>query len=112
MPYDFYTFTAAGFCVLYLALAIAAILLCVLIYHYSRSIGWLFLGVLFVEPLYRVAFRAVRGLPLLWYRTTSSVGPDGISTQTIRFDIPVLYIFAVVGLFLLYRRARRERPSA
>lgn len=112
MPDDFYIFIAAGCCILYLVLAVAAISLCVVLYRHSQNIGWLFLGVVFVQPLLRVISRLTHGLPVLWYQTSSSVGPDGIITQRIQYDIPVLYTFAVVGLFFLYRRARHGKPSA
>jgi len=110
MSFDIYTFTAAILCVSHLALAATAIIFCILLYRRSRSFGWLFLAVSFIEPLYRVVIRVAQGLPALWYRS-STVRPDGLRTQTIRFDFPTLFIFAVIGLFILYRRVKHETPS-
>jgi lysylphosphatidylglycerol synthetase-like protein (DUF2156 family) len=111
MQFDIYTFTGAALCILHLVLAAAAIVFCVLLFRQSRSLGWLLLAVTFIEPFYRVVFRMIRGLSPLWYQSTRR-GADGVAILNIQFDIPILYVFAVVGLFLLYRRAKHERPSA
>jgi hypothetical protein len=107
-------FTAVGFGIFCLALALAAITFCILLHRHSGNSGWLFLGVLFVEPLYHFGFRLSKGLPLFWYQTSQSVGPDDIKIQEFRstFQVPIFYICAVIGLFLLYRKARRKTPSA
>jgi hypothetical protein len=110
MHFDIYTTTAAALCVSHLVFSAAAITLCILLFRCTKSIGWLFLAVGFIEPLYRVALRLARGLPPLWY-SSSRVGRDGVPTMVLNFDIPTLFIFAVVGLYLLYRRFRHE-PSA
>ena len=110
MEFDIYTFTAAALCVAHLALALVAIILCVLLFRVTRSFGWLFLAVIFIEPLYLAIWRAGRGLSPLWYRS-DTFGPGGSPVEAIKFDFPTLFIFAVVGLLILYRRAKQEAPS-
>jgi hypothetical protein len=61
----------------------------------------------FLEPFVLMLMRAVRDRPLLRYRT-SGPAVDGVGQLTYNVDFPVLYILAVVGLFMLVREMRRE----
>jgi len=111
MRFDIYTFTAAAFCILHLALAAAAITFCIQIFKRTQDGAWLFLGVVFVEPFVRVVGRLARGLPMLWYRG-SSIGSDGVPRQSLHFDFPALYLLSAIGLYLLYRNYGRANSSA
>ena len=91
---------------LHYALAVVAAILCVRLFRRQRQFGWLLVGVVFLEPLLLLAMRAFRGRPLLSYET-QTVGSDGVLHITYRLDFPVLYILAVIGLFMLFREARR-----
>jgi len=111
MRFDIYTFTAAAFCVLHLALAAAAITFCIRIFQRTQDGACLFLGVVFVEPFVRVIGRLARGLPMLWYQS-SGIGSDGAPRQILHFDFPALYLLSAIGLYLLYRKYGQDRPSA
>lgn len=111
MHFDIYQATAAALYISRFILGAAAITLCILLFRHSRNTGWLFLGVLFIESFYLLAMRIIHGHRLLPYETTGGLTPEGAQEVTIRFEIPTLYIFAVVGLFLLYRRVRHETKA-
>jgi hypothetical protein len=83
--------------------AAAAIALCVFLFQHTRLFGWLLLAVLFIEPFYFAVIRLYHGGPLLHYRTVKS----GITS--IHYDIPVAYVCAVLGLFLLAKRVARGK---
>jgi hypothetical protein len=107
MPFVFYDIAAGAVYVSRFVLGAAAIALCVLLFRRSRNVGWLCLGVLFSEPFYLLALRIVQGRRIFPYVMSGGSTPGGAQELTIRFEIPILYILAVVGLFLLYRRAQR-----
>jgi hypothetical protein len=104
---DIYQFIAAALYISRFPLAAVAIALCIHLFRRTRNTGWLFLGVPFVEPFYYLAIRFARGRPLLQYQTMGPVR-GGVAQLTVRYDIPTLYVCAVVGLLLLARRAARE----
>src|ERR1043166_4505569 len=115
VTYQFSLVIAATLCVLRFALAAAAIGFCISLFRRTHSVGWLFLGVVFIEPFYNLATRFAHGRPLLPYRTMGPGTGGAGGNITIHFDIPMLYVFALVGLLLLARRIRREtqaKPSA
>ena len=87
------------------ALAILAMILCVTLFLRQHQVGWLLVGAVFVEPLLLLVMRAFRGHPLFSYKT-QALGSDGILHVNYQMDFPVLYILAVVGLFLLVRGHR------
>jgi hypothetical protein len=70
-------------------------------------LGWLFVSAIFLEPFYLLVVRAIRGRPLLAYKTVSA-GSDSFMHVTYRWDFPLFYILAVVGLFLLFRQSQRK----
>src|SRR5262245_16279638 len=100
MQFDIYHVTAGALYISRFVLAAAAIALCILLFRRSSHVGWLFLGVLFVEPFYLLAARVIHGHRFFPYETRGGLTPDGAQEMTIRFEIPTLYIFAVIGLFL------------
>ena len=108
MHYDIYYITGATLYISRYALGAAAIALCILLFRHSRSVGWLFLGMLFIEPFYFLVARAIHGHRLFPFFTRGGLTPEGAQNVTIQFEFPSLYIFAVIGLFLLYRRAQLE----
>jgi hypothetical protein len=114
---DTYEIVAAALYILRFPLAAVAIALCVFLFRRTRSVGWLFLSVLFVEPFWTLAIRFAHGRPLLQYRTMGpstggsllAVSQPSAANMTIHFDVPTFYICAVIGLFLLARGVKRER---
>jgi hypothetical protein len=92
---------------LHYVLAVVAVYLCVTLYRRHRQCGWLLVSAVFLEPFVLMLMRAVRGRPLLRY-STSGPAVDGADQLTYNVDFPVLYILAVVGLFMLVREVRRE----
>jgi hypothetical protein len=110
MDFEIYTFISASLYISRLALAAAAIVLCVLLFGRTRCFGWLLLGVAFIEPLYMVVWRFAVGLPMLWFMSPG-IRPGGVPVAAINFNFPTLSIFAVAGLFLLYRKAKNETKS-
>jgi hypothetical protein len=91
---------------LHYVLAVVAVILCVLLFWRQHQLGWLLVGAVFLEPLILLAIRAYRGRPLLSYKT-QALGSDGVLHINYQWDFPVLYILAVIGLFLLVREASR-----
>jgi hypothetical protein len=108
MDFDIYRIIAATLYISRYPLAAAAIILCILLFRRGCNIGWLCLGVLFLEPFYYFAMRLIHGGRLLPYETIGGLTPDGANKLMLTWDFPTLYIFAVLGLFLLYRGARHE----
>jgi hypothetical protein len=104
---NLYEITAAMLALSHLVLAAIAMGLCVFLFRRSRNYGWLLLGVLFIQPWYFVAMRLAHGRPALAYRVVGGVTEGGAMQVTYRYDLPTLYVCAVVGLFLLACRARR-----
>ena len=88
-------------------LALVAVLFCVALFRRQGACGWLFVGVVFLEPFVFLLMRAIRGRPLLAYKTVSA-SPDGVIDVSYRVDFPFFYIAAVVGLFMLMRGAREK----
>jgi hypothetical protein len=91
-------------------LAILAVYFCVTLFRQRRACGWLFVSAVFLEPFVLLVMRAVRGSPLLAYKTVSA-GSDGIMLVGYRMDFPFLYIIAVVGLFMLVRDSQKKMKS-
>jgi hypothetical protein len=108
---NIYTIIAAALCITHLILAAAAITFCILLFRCTKNIGWLFLSVGFIEPFYTVAWRVAWGLNPLWY-SSHSIGRDGVPIEHLNFDVPVMFIFSVIGVYLLYRRFRHDKPPA
>ena len=94
--------TAASLCVLNYILAAVALGLCVSLFRKAKSVGWLFLGLLFIEPFYFLVLRALHGRHLLQYKTYSYPQPGTMEVH-LNYDAPLLYISAVIGLLLLRR---------
>ena len=92
---------------LHYVLAVAALYFCVTLYQRGRVLGWIFISAIFLEPFYLLVVRAIRGRPLLAYKSVS-VGSDGIMEVIYRVDFPFFYILAVVGLFLIFRQSQKE----
>jgi len=87
----------------------AAIALCVLLFRRRRSLGWLLLGMMFVQPFYQFVLRLIKGYPLLPDMTIS--GPTTVGAPAnvnIRFDFPLFLVCAVAGLYLLYRKGKQD----
>ena len=111
MHFDIYRIFAATLYALRFPLAAIAIVLCVLLFRRSRSVGWLWLGVLFVEPFYHVSLRLIRGYRLLLYQSSDRVTADGALAVTIHWEFPIFYLFGFLGLYLLYRHTDDERQA-
>ena len=92
---------------LHYVLAVAAVYFCVTLFRRGRGLGWLLLSAVFCEPFYLLFMRAIRGRPLLAYKSVSA-GSDGIMQVSYRLDFPFLYILAVIELFLLFRQSQRK----
>jgi hypothetical protein len=92
-------------------LAAAGIVLCVLLFRRARNFGWLLVGVVFLEPFYRLAIRMARGLPLLNHWSHGKGRGDGVAIIVLNYDFPLYEICAVLGLWLLLRRVQREKPA-
>jgi hypothetical protein len=92
---------------LHYVLAAAALYFCVTLYRHRRVWGWLLLSTVFLEPFYLLFVRAIRGRPLLTYKSVSA-GSDGIMQVSYRLDFPFFYILAVLGLFLIFRQAQTK----
>lgn len=110
MHFNFYTALAAGLCVLQIALSVAAVVLCILLFRLDRNCGWLLLIAGFASPIYRVVWRVAHGLRPLWY-SGYGTGPDGTPVQQLHYEFPLALAVAVVGLFMLYRKALRARKN-
>jgi hypothetical protein len=110
MHFDFYTALAAGLDILTLVLAGAALVFCILIFRLNRNCGWLLLGVSFTYPFYRVVWRMAHGWSPFWYLHPAG-GANGIPGQKIILEFPFWSVLAVLGLFLIYRKAKRERQT-
>jgi len=95
---------------LHYILASLAVTFCIMLFRHYRQVGWLLVCEVFLEPFAVLLMRAIRGRPLLPYRTMGA-GPDGIMHVNYSMDFPVLYILAVVGLFLLVRETRRHTSA-
>ena len=87
-------------------LMFAALYFCITLFRRRGGFGWLFLGAVFLEPLYLLLWRFVHGRPLLAYKSVS--GGEGIMEVNYRVDFPFFYILSVVGLFLLYRQSQKK----
>ena len=92
---------------LHFVLAILAIYFCVTLFHRHRACGWLLVSAVFLEPFVLLLMRAIRGRPLLAYKTVSA-GADGIMQVSYRMDFPFLYLIAVIGLFMLVRDSQKK----
>ena len=92
---------------LHFVLAILAIYFCVTLFRRHRACGWLLVSAVFLEPFVLLFMRAIRGRPLLAYKTVSA-GSDGIMQVSYRMDLPFLYIIAVAGLFMLVRDSQKK----
>jgi hypothetical protein len=109
MNADIYRVSAATVYILRYPLAAAAITLCILLFRRSGNIGWLLLSVVYIDPFYLFVMRLIKGYRLLPYMTIR--GPatiGGPANVTINFDFPVFLLFAVAGLYLLYRKGKQE----
>jgi hypothetical protein len=89
------------------ALAILAVGFCVTLFRRHHACGWLFVSAVFYEPFALLAMRAIRGRPLLAYKTVSA-GSDGVMQVSYHADFPILYIVAVIGLFMLVRGSQKK----
>jgi hypothetical protein len=106
MHFDIYEVTAA---VLYgsrFVLAATTIAICILLFRYTRSAGWLFLGAAFSEPFYALLMRFIHGYRLFPFESFVST-PEGVVLK-IRWDIPAFDFFAVIALFLLFRKIKQS----
>jgi hypothetical protein len=83
-------------------LAVTGIILCVILFRRRRQCGWLLIGAIFLEALVPLVGRVLHGSPLLFYKT-QTVGSDGVAQINYRFDFPICYILAVIGLYLIFR---------
>ena len=92
---------------LHFVLAILAVYFCVSLFRRHRECGWLLVSVVFLEPFVLLLMRAIRGRPLLAYKSVSA-GSDGIMQVSYRMDFPFLYIIAVIGLFMLVRDSQKK----
>ena len=84
-------------------LAIVALILCVKLFCRHRQIGWLLIIPIFVAPLYMLIVHALKGEPLIYYRSERLL-PDGALQVSYKWDLPVFYFISVIGLFLLARQ--------
>jgi hypothetical protein len=107
MDFDIYRIIAATLYISRYPLAAAAIIFCILLFRRSRNAGWLCLGVLFTEPFFLFIVRLIHGRRLLPFETMGGVTPDGAQQITLAWDFPIVYLFAVLGLFLLHRGVRQ-----
>jgi hypothetical protein len=90
---------------LHYVLAVAALYFCITLFRRRRVWGWLLLSAVFLEPFYLLFARAIRGRPLLAYKSVSA-GSDGIMQVSYRLDFPFFYILAVLGFFYFFDRGR------
>lgn len=88
-------------------LAVAALYFCIMLFRRRRFWGWLLLSAIFLEPFYLLFARAIRGRPMLAFKSVSE-GSDGITEVTYSLNFPFFYILAVLGLFLLFRQAQMK----
>ena len=99
--------TAGTVYILRYPLAAAAIAFCILLFRRGRNVGWLLLGVMFIDPFYQLVLRVIRGPRLLPYMTirgpTTFGGPANV---TMNFDFPMFLVFGVAGLYLLYHKGK------
>ena len=95
---------------LHFVLAILAVYFCVTLYRRHHACGWLLVSAVFLEPFLLLVMRAIRGRPLLVYKTMAA-GSDGIAQVSYRMDFPFLYIVAVIGLFMLVRHSQKKMES-
>jgi hypothetical protein len=91
-------------------LALAALVFCVMLFRHYRKIGWLLVGAVFLEPVVQLALRAAQGWPLLPYKRIVP-STDNLLHVEYTWDFPILYLLAVVGLFLLVRKIRDEQKA-
>src|SRR5450432_2386791 len=91
-------------------LAAVAIVLCVILYRRQRKCGWLLVGTVFREPFVLLVMRAIHGRPLFSYKT-QSLGSDGVLHINYQWDFPVLYVLAVIGLYLLVRDMNHDTSA-
>jgi hypothetical protein len=91
----------------YYVFAIIGVTLCVILFRHYRQLGWLLVSVAFGQPIYFLFWRIIRGRPLLYY-ITATTAPDGSIKEFYRIDFPIYFIVAIIGLYLLVRKARHE----
>jgi hypothetical protein len=87
---------------LHFAFAILAVYFCVVLFRRHRAWGWLLVSAVFLQPFVLLVMRAIRGYPLLAYKTAAA-GSDGMMQISYRLDFPFLYLITVAGLFMLAR---------
>jgi hypothetical protein len=92
----------------YLVFALLAVILCVILFRYSRQRGWLLVSVTFLQPFWLLFIHAIQGRHLLPYMTVVTA-PDGSQRTSVPIDFPVFYIVAIIGLYLLVQKARRDK---
>ena len=93
------------------ALALLAVALCVMLFRRSQQPAWLLVCVVFIQPICGLVMRAINGRPLLHFMS-AQVTPDGLQRIRYTVEFPVFSLVAIIGLFLLVRKIRYERPVA
>jgi TRAP-type mannitol/chloroaromatic compound transport system permease small subunit len=93
------------------ALSLLAVALCVTLFRRSQQPAWLFVSVVFIQPLCALVIRAIHGRPLLHFMS-AQVSPDGLQRIRYTVEFPVFSLVAIIGLFILVRKIQHERPVA
>ena len=91
----------------YYVFAFIALALCVILFRHYRQYGWLLVSVAFIQPIWTLAMRLLCGQPLLYYITATTT-PDGSIKTGYHIAFPAFHIVAIIGLYLLVRKARHE----
>jgi hypothetical protein len=91
-------------------LAALAVYFCVALFRQHRRAGWLLLSALFAEPFLELVLRLLKGGAFFTTQTTRSAEGD-ILHVTYRLQLPILYYVAFIGLFILFREARRGKAA-
>jgi hypothetical protein len=93
------------------ALSLLAVALCVMLFRRSQQPAWLLVSVVFIQPICALVMRVIHGRPLLHFMS-AQVTPDGLQQIRYTVEFPVFSLVAIIGLYLLVRKMRYERPVA